>query len=56
MRGTPPVWRATSAKACWSRPCKITRKPLRANAAAAADPIPDDPPVTSATGPVIGAR
>src|SRR5215204_3618681 len=50
-RASPPIWRAASASVRASRPVMTTRAPSRANSLAVARPIPEFPPVTTATLP-----
>ena len=48
----PPVWSATACRRAGSRPAISSRTPSAASARAVAAPMPDEPPVTSATAPV----
>src|SRR5262252_1553117 len=51
-RAMPPVWAATAARRAGSLPAISGRAPAAASARTVAAPMPDDPPVTSATVPV----
>src|SRR5262245_10454760 len=51
-RAMPPVWSAMARSRPGSRPAISSRAPAAASARAVAAPMPDDPPVTSATAPV----
>src|SRR5713101_2305643 len=48
-RTSPPSSRLASSSVCWSRPVITTRAPCSLNSFAVANPMPEFPPVTTAT-------
>src|SRR5712692_6237019 len=50
-RTSPPISRLASSSVCWSRPVMTTRAPCSLNSFAVARPMPELPPVMTATLP-----